>query len=359
MYKVYITNFDKNKVIPRYLFPLVRPFYNSKTGNWESSIENLSKWNCLDLGISITSSMADSDFILISEPLDHLGNNVKYRQLAEINEICAERKIFAYQMINGDFGKVHPTFSNIIYYRLGGFKSQLNKNNKAYFPFVRDHLKEYYDQKVILRSKNDKATIGFCGYASNSISKRVFEKFKMAKINFQRAKEGDMKFEKLYASGYERYKLLKSIEQSNLLKTNFIFRKKYRAGAVTEDDRVKSALEYLKNIIDSDYVLCLRGSGNFSVRLYETLMMGRIPVFVNTDCILPLEDEINWKNHVVWVEWKDRKNISQIVSEFHRNITQDDFYNMQQNNRKFWKSYLSIEFFLKNIVQKTHLNVRA
>lgn len=29
----------------------------------------------------------------------------------------------------------------------------------------------------------------------------------------------------------------------------------------------------------SDYVLCTRGNGNYSIRFYEALCRGRIPVF--------------------------------------------------------------------------------
>ena len=36
-------------------------------------------------------------------------------------------------------------------------------------------------------------------------------------------------------------------------------------------DRNESTLEYYNNIRESDYVLCLRGGGNYSRRLYETL----------------------------------------------------------------------------------------
>ena len=95
-------------------------------------------------------------------------------------------------------------------------------------------------------------------------------------------------YEPLFASAYERAKLLSYFVKSDKVKTNFIYRENYRGGAITTEQRTKTTLEYYNNILESDYVLCVRGAGNFSVRLYETLMMGKIPVFVNTDCLLPL-----------------------------------------------------------------------
>src|SRR5690606_19049993 len=98
-----------------------------------------------------------------------------------------------------------------------------------------------------------------------------------------------------------------------------------------------------------DYVLCVRGAGNFSVRFYETLLMGRIPIFVNTDCLLPFEDKINWKKHVVWIEWKERSNIANIVADFHSKLTDKQFEDLQKSNRKLWKEELSVKAMLQNI----------
>jgi hypothetical protein len=88
--------------------------------------------------------------------------------------------------------------------------------------------------------------------------------------------------------------------------------------------------------------LCVRGGGNFSLRLYETLLMGRIPIFINTDCLLPPDDSINWKQHVVWVEWEDRRKVPEVVSSIHAGISEDTFVGMQRANRELWKTKLSV-----------------
>jgi hypothetical protein len=137
------------------------------------------------------------------------------------------------------------------------------------------------------------------------------------------------------------------LETSAQIETNFIYRNNYRAGFKTREELEASTLEYYENVRNSDYVLCVRGGGNFSIRLYETLMMGRIPVFVNTDCILPLEDKIEWKKHVVWLEWDDRKGIAEMVSNFHTNLHPDAFKSMQLANRELWKNGLSVTGYLK------------
>jgi hypothetical protein len=139
--------------------------------------------------------------------------------------------------------------------------------------------------------------------------------------------------------------------------TNFIYRKHYRAGATTPSERQKTTQEYFKNIKNSDYVLCVRGAGNFSVRLYETLMMGRIPVFVDTDCLLPLENSIAWKEHCVWVSWKDRHLIANKVIDFHDALTDEAFKELQLKNRVLWKETLSLSSLLNFIKDSTQLRL--
>jgi len=88
-------------------------------------------------------------------------------------------------------------------------------------------------------------------------------------------------------------------------------------------------------------------AGNFSVRLYETLLMGKIPIFVNTDCLLPLADEVDWKQHMVWVEWEERHLIVDKVLEFHKTISNEDFLELQRKNRKLWKEILTVAHYMK------------
>ena len=129
------------------------------------------------------------------------------------------------------------------------------------------------------------------------------------------------------------------LEQSPLIETNFIKRNAYRAGANTPEDRKRTTEEYYNNLDQSDYIVCIRGGGNFSVRFFETMMVGRIPLFINTDSILPFDNFIDWKKHTVWVEEKDMKYMPQILADFHHQIHPDDFKQMQLNNRQIWLDY--------------------
>ena len=75
-----------------------------------------------------------------------------------------------------------------------------------------------------------------------------------------------------------------------------------------------------------------------------------IPVFIDTDCILPFMNIINWKDHLVWVDWDDIDNISKIILDFHRNISNNEFKSLQLKNRKLWLEKLNPSYTLNNLM---------
>ncbi|SHJ00123.1 exostosin domain-containing protein [Flavobacterium terrae] len=341
--KIFIEDISCDLKNKRELFILTRPFWTNK--GWSNSSKESPNWDDLE-DYSFTDNVLEAQVYFIPLPI----NQYPKEKLDEINELCQKNKIKAYGYISGDFGENLGNYENIVFFRMGGFKSQLGDNNKGFPVPLSDHFQRlFHHDHPIPSDKSSKPIIGFCGHASLSQKKRLKEILKCIKENcrrfFKNYKRKD--WEPMFASAYERAKLLQLFTKSSLIKTNFIFRSQYRAGAQTEEQRTKTTLEYYNNIKDSDYVLCVRGAGNFSVRLYETLMMGKIPLFVNTDCLLPFEDKIDWKKHVVWVEWKDRKNILQKVISFHNQLTNEEFLEIQINNRKLWKEILSVKGILE------------
>lgn len=349
MINVYIPNIDFQKVNKTSIFVLTRPYF-SESG-WINDNQLKQKWGINPL-LKYTSNINEANFVLLPFSLNWYYKNKEEGLLEKLNSECKNLKISAYAYISGDFGIAYPDFSNILYFRMGGFKSQLSSKNIGFPVALSDHFHRIYKlEDPIPRMKSEKPLIGFCGHANNSFSKRVKELTKCFIENGRRFVQNPLRkdWEPLFASAYERWKLLKKLQQSSKLDCQFIFRINYRGGAISKEDREKTTLEYYNNLFHTDYVLCVRGAGNFSVRFYEALMMGKIPIFVNTDCLLPLEDEIDWKKQVVWVEWHQRENIAEMVYEFHQKISSDEFIQLQQSNRKIWKEKLTTAYFLDKI----------
>src|SRR5919108_319285 len=139
-----------------------------------------------------------------------------------------------------------------------------------------------------------------------------------------------------------RAEALRRLATSNRVATNFLVRRSFLGGAIKAGNVDAKTMqqvrrEYVENMVESDYVLCARGAGNFSYRLYETLSCGRIPVFVDTDCVLPYEWVIDWRAHCVWVDAGELGQIGPRVLEFHESLSDDDFVELQRRCRELWE----------------------
>ncbi len=351
--KVFIPIIDFKQTEPRSLFLLCRPFLSNNS--WGNDSNDFRAWNIEPDTFYYTNQIEEANLVLIPRTINYYFENKKTAELDKINQLCSKYKIMAFAFIGGDWGLAYPEFKNITYFRMGGFRSQLSNLNQGFPAALSDHYMRLYGKEEIeAREKQVKPIIGFCGHATLSFIKRLKENMKFVIENIKRSIRNPFRndWEPLFASAYQRALLMKSLEASKQVHTNFIYRNNYRAGYKTPQQLEDTTFEYYENIRNSDYVLCVRGGGNFSIRLYETLMMGRIPIFVNTDCILPQTDKIDWKKHVVWVEWADRKNITEIIIKFHSHITPEDFKAMQYANRELWKNELSVAGCLNYIVNK-------
>ena len=103
---------------------------------------------------------------------------------------------------------------------------------------------------------------------------------------------------------------------------------------------------FLRNLFECPYALAMRGKGNHSVRFYEIMSAARIPLFINTGCVLPLEAEIDWRNLLAWVEDRDLPSIGEHLIRFHESISPEEFDERQRRIRSLWESrLLPIPFF--------------
>lgn len=329
----------------RALFILTRPFLND--GHWDNVPATKKRWDT-SADFCYTHTIEEADVYFIPKPIDSYSTQA----LEAINTLCKAHNIKGYGYISGDYGQAHPEFSELTYFRLGGFRSQLSENYRGLPVVNSDRVRIHYNSSEIeVRTKGEKPVVGFCGYAHASLKNQMRWSSRFLYENTKRFLQNPRRkdYEPLFSAPNERAYLMRRLEQSERVTTHFIYRKEYRAGATTEASRKKTTAEYYENIIQSDYVLCVRGAGNFSIRLYETLMMGRIPIFVDTDCLLPFPEHIDWKKYMIWVPWKNRKNIADIVADFHAKLTDEEFKTLQKQCRKLWKEQLSVGQMLRYI----------
>lgn len=190
------------------------------------------------------------------------------------------------------------------------FRTSLNAHdreiNELAFPaFVGD----FYHESFLITDLEKQKTIGFCGQALTPLRRKVIQK----------------------------------LRKQNTLKTDFILRHGFWAPEIPKEQARKDFLDNMKNNL---FNVCIRGAGNFSYRLYETLMMGRIPLIINSNQVFPFDKLLNYNDFSIVIQEDEITNIDSIINEwFLKN--QNNLSQIQIHNRNIWEKYMSPEGWVK------------
>lgn len=245
----------------------------------------------------------------------------------------------------GDYGIKVPAPSNVIIYRAAGYSSRLRPQERVAPFLLSDPIKGFFQrnhEQVLQRALSSQPVVGFCGMAPSNWQTRFREP---AKIWFRNV-AGQIGYhpydsQEVMSASFLRFRILQRLQQSNQFSTRFIIRQKYRAGANTAESRRQTTLEYYNNQWESDLNVCVRGGGNFSVRFYETLAMGRIPVFCDTDSPLPKIDG-DWEEHIIRFSPNE---ITVLPDLIHRWLEGKNLHEVFYRNRRLWEEQLSLQGF--------------
>lgn len=227
-----------------------------------------------------------------------------------------------------------------VVFRTSLLRSRREPNEFALPAWSEDFLANHLGGELRTRRKQRRPVVGFCGNTLGGQPSRTLGG------SLRRAfGRGEDEMQTL-AGDHPRTLALRALGRDARLDTNFVLRETFWAGAIDDStSRLRAREEYVRNMLDSDYVLCARGIGNFSYRLYETLCMGRIPVFVDTDCVLPIEFDVDWREHCVWVDEAKIDQIGEQVLAFHESVGDAEFEERQRACRELWETRISPQGF--------------
>jgi len=200
-------------------------------------------------------------------------------------------------------------FKNSLIFRTSIYDSKKPNNYFSVPAFCNDLKKEI---NYFYREKNETPTIGFCGAITHNLRKITIENL-----------------------------------NNTPLPKNFLIRYNFWGGDVWGE---KIREEYINNTLNSDFVICVRGAGNFSYRLYETLCLGRIPLIINTDISLPFNEQQKYSENLLIIN-----NIDEIESkilEYWLKIT--DYKELQKKLINMWVDNFSPLGFINNLNKHKH-----
>ena len=318
MLNLYFKPTEVNSFNRKYLVDLLKPLL---------PVKNLEKYGIYKEYLTIVNKPEESDFYILPFSWNYYSKFKKKTQAIDviIESANLNKKIIIW--ISGDYFIKLPKYDNILAMYNSLYRSMTHDNIISLPSIINDPLIFIKLDNLDLRSYEDIPSVGFCGQVDRNYS---FTLLKIIRNSWHLvlfySGLSNLYSGPIFPATTLRKNILAYIEKSDLINSIIIRRIKYKGGKIkdlTYQNRVKK--EFFQNICETDYTLGIRGTGNFSTRFYETLALGRIPIFVNTDCILPFEDEINWKEHLVWVEENELSEIDKKISDFHNSLDKVNF----------------------------------
>ncbi len=243
----------------------------------------------------------EAQYIIKEDAIQNQGDSGN--DLLKQISIAAPKNIKTIVFFIDDFEDKYTYFPNLILLRTS-IQYSIKRKNEIILPYLWDHQVTNYN----LSSASTLPQIGFCGFVSKY-----------------------------------RKKMIAVFEGSNKVECNFIKQKDFWGGNPHHKDVV--ALFY-NNLEQNQYILCNRGGGNFSIRFYQTLAAGRVPILVDTDIELPFNNIINWEEIIILK--KTEKECLQAVIQDH----QTNGYILRQAKARFvFKEYLSKENYFDKLME--------
>ncbi|MFT5752470.1 MAG: hypothetical protein ACI86L_001983 [Dokdonia sp.] len=301
---------------------------------------------------SFTDAPEDADIFVYPIDINGPFKHGKSRGVLDILEKWKNYNRPVWVYTSGDYG-ITLMDSRITQFRFGGFKSKFPSSTEVMPAFIQDpytlqKIKPFYLPKPLIPQ------VGFVGFSSTSL--KVYGKALAATLygNLRRVigkepTDGQI----FYPAAYLRKKYLNQLERHPEIDTIFIPRDLYRAGATSPEQRAETTTAFFNNIFISPYTLCVRGAGNFSVRFYEVLASGRIPLLIDTNVKLPLADAIDWSLHTVIIDASMPMEVR--LQQWHEATGIKEFEAIQKRNRALWISQLTRESYFCTIHDRIKL----
>tara|TARA_A100001201_G_scaffold60605_1_gene58038 strand:- start:851 stop:1729 length:879 start_codon:yes stop_codon:yes gene_type:complete len=153
---------------------------------------------------------------------------------------------------------------------------------------------------------------------------------------------------------------------------NIVEEKKYKVGFVGRNDTHKMRKEMIEKLQDnpeykfvvnisgdltspmrevgfnSMFGLSPRGYGPASFRMYETMQMGGIPIYISDEFWLPFSDVIEWNKAVLLVKDTDIETIPDLVNNL---IESGEYKNYQEYGKMVYDKYLTWDGTLNQIAK--------
>lgn len=285
---------------------------------------------------------AQADYFLIPHDFFAISSNKSYVEGFETLAVTHHKPIIVFDYSDFD---TQIQVSNSIIFRVATYRSK-HAPNEILMPAA---VQSPDPASVVFRSKQEVPIVGFCGFAGFRTWKERFKYYYKCMAISLKATLGIVS--KAYMPGiYFRRKALRILNNVAGVKTSFVIRSSYSGHADTiEVSPEQARAEYIENIINSDFALAPKGDGNYSRRFYEILSHGRIPVLIDTECVLPLESDISYEDIIIRIPYTELETLPNVIAEKYDSLTSQSFIEMQRKALDVFNTQLRADIFFRRM----------
>lgn len=347
--KLYIGDWYREPKIQSYIFLLYPHWGVVAKSSMPYIAAAVTKYRYSGEDYIFVTDIADADYVVVPHPpgLFLKFNKEKFEKI--LSEARAAKKLI---LIEGS-GDIEIPFvgDDLVLLRQSQYRYSA-KPNEMTVPLPADDLLETYFGGVLsVRAKQELPSIGFAGWAHINLKQRAKTYIKYLPTLVVSILNPERRAEK--KGVLFREQILNILSRTEGVVTKFLGRKSYAGNPTTVSGSMEeNRREFVENLAGSDYALCVRGDGNSSIRFYEALSLGRIPLFFDTACVLPLEHLIDYKKFCVFVDHKDVETIGEKLVAFHKHCSSHDFEQMQIRAREAYEKYLRPDMFPKYLARQ-------
>lgn len=235
--------------------------------------------------------------------------------------------------------------------RYGGYRFSKKENEIHVPPYADDLLAIYFGGELQLRHKMETPSISFAGWAKLTLRQQVRVLLKEMPDRIRAV------FDSRYAAKKKgvlfRKRAVKILAGSTEIKPNFLVRRSYSGNSATaEKSQEELRKEFVENLLGSDYALDVRGDANASIRLFEILALGRIPVIVDTERNFPFADKLDYRTFAFVVDFRDLQKLPHMVAKFHSNLTEEEFLGMQKAARDAYVNFFRVDHMTRPLIEE-------
>lgn len=293
--------------------------------------------------LNITNEIQQADFILMPYDYFLVADRTQY-----IGLLINLSRQYNKKIVILDYSDFHTPICvpNAVLFRTSVYKSHLKTNEIVMPPIVHVDTSD----ELVLRDRGPIPSIGFCGWAQ--FDSPLQHARAVCKARYWDIRElcGDKKASAKKQGIFFRKQAIAELKHSKKISANFIIRSTYsgHANTISLDSSV-ARKEFISNLANSDLALCVKGDGNYSMRMYEALSLGRIPLLIDTDVQLPLEDRIMYDEFMIRVPYSRIVETPDIVEHWWSTISESDYEAAQRKAAHTYKSLLRADQFLSHM----------